>query len=80
MKIVCKLPYASEDIDGIQFKKRGDAMVSEDVDKETADRFAAIPGFSVLTTGKDDDADAEAKAAAKAEKEAEKAAKAAAKA
>ena len=53
MKIICNLPNASELINGVAFKKRGDVVVSEEVTQEVADSFTAIPGYEVLPDTKD---------------------------
>jgi len=48
MKVICKLPNASEFINGVAFKTRGELMLSEDVAPEVAAAFAEIPGYEVL--------------------------------
>ena len=54
MKILCTLPNASELINGVVFKPRGDVMLSEDISQELADAFVAIPGYEILSDEKDD--------------------------
>ena len=40
------LKNASTNINGIQFERVDDAMVSEEIDQATADLFLSIPGFT----------------------------------
>lgn len=53
MRITCNLPNASEKINGVAFKKRGDVMVSEDIDQDVADGFLSIPGYAALSDQKE---------------------------
>lgn len=45
MKILCTLPNASHEINGVAFTPHPDGMLSEDVSQEVAQQFLAIPGY-----------------------------------
>lgn len=47
-RILCKLPNASTEINGINFSEDHGDMVSESVDETTAKHFASIPGYELL--------------------------------
>ena len=50
MKVVCTLKNASLEISGVKFEVLEDGrLVSEDVDDETAELFASVPGYSIVT-------------------------------
>ena len=66
-KVLCSLPNASEDINGVRFTQHANGMLSEDVSDEAAASFASIPGYTVVGAP-DPAADAEKAAAAEAEK------------
>lgn len=58
MKVICKLPNASDCINGVKFtpQKMDDGvtvMVSEDVSQEVAAAFTAITGYEVAGDEKD---------------------------
>ena len=55
MKVICKLPNASELINGVVFKQRGDVMVSEDIAEDVAKEFATITGYEILPESKKED-------------------------
>lgn len=55
MKVICKLPNASESISGVAFKKHGEVMLSEDIGADEAANFAAIPGYEILPDDRDDE-------------------------
>ena len=46
-RVVCKSPNASNEISGVKFEltESGD-LVSEEINQETAELFASIPGYS----------------------------------
>ena len=69
-RILCELPNASKEINGIKFSEDKGQMVSEEVKDEIADRFASIPGYKVVKVK----TSAEKKAQAAAEKKAQAAA------
>lgn len=47
MKVVCSLPNASLNINGVAFEVHPDGVVSvEDLSQAVADKFLAVPGFS----------------------------------
>lgn len=50
MKVLCTLPNASENINGVKFSSTDDGMLSEDVSEEVAKRFSAIEGYSIVDT------------------------------
>lgn len=48
-RVLCKLPNASENINGVPFVSHADGgMVSADISDEQAAAFASIPGYSIL--------------------------------
>lgn len=69
-KVICKLENAASEISGVKFAAQEDgSQVSEDISAETAELFASIPGYELLS----DAPKAPAKPAKKAvEKAAEK--------
>lgn len=88
-KVICTLPYASDDISGVKFALTTledgstQVMLSEEIAEDVAARFISIPGYELFTAEVVEaetkaDAEAEAKAATKAAEEAEAQAKAAA--
>lgn len=68
-KILCTLPNASENINGVTFVSHAKGMLSEDVSDDVAETFLSIPGYELVGSAAvakpaDDEA---AKAAAAAE-------------
>lgn len=61
MKVLCKLPNASGEINGVKFAKTDDGMLSEDIGEDVAKAFVEIPGYEIVA-----DTKAPAKSAAKA--------------
>lgn len=47
-QVICVLPNASDEINGVKFEKTDDGMLSEVVSKEVADNFAKIDGYKVV--------------------------------
>ena len=47
-QVLCKLPNASDLINGVAFESTADGMLSEDVSDDVAAAFAAIPGYSIV--------------------------------
>jgi len=47
-RVICSLPNASGEINGIAFVEDHGDMISEPIDQETAERFAAIPGYEAV--------------------------------
>lgn len=47
-KVHCSLPNASDNINGVKFEPAEGGVVSEEVDQETAEAFAAIDGYSIV--------------------------------
>lgn len=49
-KVICRLPNASSNIDGIEFQPHpdGNGMVSADISDEQAARFLSIPGYEAV--------------------------------
>lgn len=47
-RVICTLPNASTEIDGVTFAADRGQMISEDLDQAVADRFATIPGFQIV--------------------------------
>ncbi|WP_443691480.1 hypothetical protein [Pseudomonas sp.] len=53
MKVICTLQNASLEISGVKFEVLEDGrLVSEEIEDETAELFASVPGYSIVT---DDD-------------------------
>lgn len=85
-KVICTLPNASDEMNGVKFSKhpdRDDAVVSEEISQAQAEYFASVSGFELVGAKKEPQApvvtqtqtatpDAEAEAAA-AEEERKKA-------
>lgn len=76
-QVICKLPNAAEQINGVRFSRQeidGVAvMVSDEIDAEAAELFASIPGYELAPVDPEEDARrkaAEAEAAARAAEEA----------
>jgi len=53
MRIICKLPNASEEINGVPFTQVEGGMASEDLDAETAANFLTIPGYEEFVEADD---------------------------
>lgn len=66
-KVLCTLPNASDEINGVKFTSHEKGMLSEDVSDDVAADFASIPGY-VVVGAVDSEVAAAAKAAAEAEK------------
>ena len=47
-KVLCSLPNASQEINGVKFTQHAHGMLSEDVSDEFAASFASIPGYTVV--------------------------------
>lgn len=45
MRVLCTLPHASEEIDGVAFSRVDGGMLSADVDESVGNRWLTIPGF-----------------------------------
>ncbi len=54
-KIICTLPHAATEINGISFIEEGGELVAEDIAEREALHFKKIPGYDVVLTGEDDD-------------------------
>ncbi len=64
-KVLCRLPNASELIDGVRFVSHKSGMVSEEINDEQAKRFCSIDGYELSDAGEPDERDElRAKAAA----------------
>jgi hypothetical protein len=46
MRVICKHPNASTEINGVAFTQTDGGMVSADIDEETGAHFLKVPGFS----------------------------------
>lgn len=46
-KVLCKLPNASTNINGVRFVTHRDGMISEEIDDAVALAFAEIPGYFI---------------------------------
>ena len=46
MRVLCTLPNASTEIDGVAFSPVDGGMLSDDVDEAVGHRWLTIPGFS----------------------------------
>lgn len=44
-KVICKLPNASESINGVTFVSTKTGMISEEISDEQAAAFCSIPGY-----------------------------------
>lgn len=78
-RIICELPNASLNINGIEFERmdNGNVISKGDVPADVAEKFVNIPGYKVIVAGaKVDAAAAQAKAEAEAKAKAEAEAKA----
>jgi hypothetical protein len=53
MKIICKLPNASENINGVRFSRGEGGMISEEIEDAIADQFFKIPGYFPVPVEKD---------------------------
>lgn len=67
-KVLCTLPNASEEINGVKFTSHAKGMVSENVADDVAAAFAEVPGYEIVGESKKTDADEAAARAALAEK------------
>ena len=47
-KVLCTLPNASDNINGIKFSPTEGGMLSDEIDQETADNFASIDGYEIV--------------------------------
>lgn len=52
MKVLCKLPNASGEINGVKFAKTDDGMLSEDIGEDVAKAFSEIPGYEIVADTK----------------------------
>jgi hypothetical protein len=55
-RVLCTLERASDLINGVRFASVPRGMLSENVDAETADYFASIPGYEIVAAPDSDDA------------------------
>ena len=62
-KVICSLPNASTEINGVAFESTDGGMLSVEVTDEVAEAFVAIPGYALVGA-----VDPAVKAAAEAEK------------
>jgi hypothetical protein len=46
-KVLCTLPNASDNINGVQFVTHADGMLSVDIDDDIAANFCQIPGYQL---------------------------------
>ena len=70
-QVICKLPNASELINGVAFKAVDGGMLSEDISTDQAAAFCAIDGYSLFERkAATVDVDGEAEELARAEAEA----------
>jgi hypothetical protein len=44
-KVICTLPNASEEINGVKFVSHKDGMISEEIKEDVAALFLSIPGY-----------------------------------
>ena len=51
-QVLCVLPNASENINGVAFTATAQGRVSEPIDDALADNFASIVGYTVLEVSK----------------------------
>lgn len=83
-QVICKLPNASDEINGVKFSRHevdGQAvMVSDEISAEQAEAFASIPGYELAPVDPEEDARRKAAAAEEAARVAEDAARKAAEA
>jgi hypothetical protein len=57
-KVICKLPNASTNINGVAFERVGEHVHSVDeLSDEQLDHFASIAGFEVVDTDAEPDSD-----------------------
>ena len=63
-KILCTLPNASDEINGVKFVAHANGMVSEDVSDDVAAEFTAIPGYVAVGNAPAPDGAADADKAA----------------
>ena len=47
-KVLCTLPNASDNINGVKFTEHDKGMLSEEISDEAAADFVAIPGFELV--------------------------------
>lgn len=47
-KVLCTLPNASEEINGVKFVTHAKGMLSEEIDDEQAAHFTSIPGYELV--------------------------------
>lgn len=77
-KVICTLPNAAEEINGVSFLSTEVGMLSEDISAEQAESFLSIPGYVEHHEDADEIARQKAEAAAAAQREADEAAQKAA--
>lgn len=53
-KVICKLPNASTNINGIRFVTHRDGMISEEIDDAVALTLSDIPGYEIHDPGQTD--------------------------
>ena len=58
MRVLCTLPNASTEIDGVAFSAVDGGMLSDDVDDAVGNRWLTIPGFSAYATAQAESPDA----------------------
>lgn len=49
-RVICRLPNASTEINGVRFTEDRGEMISDEITAELADAFASIPGFHKIDT------------------------------
>jgi len=52
MQVICTLPNAASEINGVAFSEHPNGRISDPIDTATAERFLRIPGYIVATETK----------------------------
>ena len=76
-KVICTLPNAAHEINGVKFTPADGGVLSEELTPEQAEQFLSIPGYAEHEVDHDEVARVKAAAAAAAQSEAAEAAEAA---
>lgn len=48
MRVICTLPNAAEEINGVPFERTESGMLSGDLPDVESERFLAIPGYAAV--------------------------------
>lgn len=55
MQVICTLPNAASEINGVAFSEHPNGRISDPIDTATAERFLRIPGYVAAESGVSED-------------------------